>query len=257
MGERGELMHSVPPKAIEKVVGVLLPPASREEVLGDLYERCTSTDQYILDALRVLPMVILSRIRRTTDPQVRFMEALALYLSYTGGAWYQDRAFFYEDHGFLRLAIPSLMVLLGLILEDAYAVPGRRVPLRAVRGLVLGLGVAFLGQIVLSRLYPALALPLWILFYGSTICLPLTSAIRILFPPVTDRPVGASGPADWLKHEGVPSAVGPGAIAVIKSLGFIGVIFFLGVWIGGPSLGKPLAMTSVLLLVLRELNRKV
>lgn len=250
-------MHSVPPKAIEKVVGVLLPPASREEVLGDLYERCTSTGQYILDALGVLPMVILSRIRRTTDAQVRFLEVLALYLAYMGGAWYQDRAFFYEDRGFLRLAIPSLTVLLGLIGEDAYAVPGRRAPLKAVRGLVLGLGVAFFGQIVLAYLHPALALPLWILFYGSTICLPLVSVVRILFPPVTDRPVGASGPVDWLKHDGAPGGIVPGAIAVIKSLGFIGVIVFLGTWMGGPSLGRPLVIASILLLVLRELNRKV
>lgn len=63
-------MHSAPPKTAERIVGFLIPPASREEVLGDLYERCTSSGQYILDALLVLPRVILSRIRRTTDAQV-------------------------------------------------------------------------------------------------------------------------------------------------------------------------------------------
>ena len=63
-------MHSAPPKAVEKIVGLLIPPASREEVLGDLFERYTSSGQYILEALLVVPMVIASRIRRNTGQTV-------------------------------------------------------------------------------------------------------------------------------------------------------------------------------------------
>lgn len=188
-------MHSAPPKTAERIVGFLIPPASREEVLGDLYERCTSSGQYILDALLVLPRVILSRIRRTTDAQVLLLEALALYLSYMGAAWFRDREFLYQDLGSLRLAIPAAMVLLGLILEDAYASPGKRTLLKSMRGLVLGLGVAAFVETVLSTGDRALALPPSIMLDGSAICLLLASAVRILFPPVTDRPVGASGPA--------------------------------------------------------------
>jgi hypothetical protein len=250
-------MHRAPPKAVEKIVGFLIPPASREEVLGDLHERCSSSGQYIPDALRVLPMVILSRIRRTADPQVLLMEALALYFSYMGAAWYWNRAFLYEDRGFLRLAIPSAMVLLGLILEDAYAGPANRSPLKPVRGPVLGLGVASLSQVALSAGDRALALPPSIMLYGSAICLLLASAVRILFPPVTDRPLGASGPAFWLKHAGEPSVIAPAAINVIKGIGLIAVVALLGALIGGPSLTKPLITISAALLVGRELIRRI
>jgi hypothetical protein len=208
-------MQAAPPKTAEKIVGFLIPPASREEVLGDLCERCTSSGQYILDALQVIPVVILSRIRRTADPQVLLLEALALYQSYMGAAWYQDRGFLYGDLGYLRLAIPAAMVLLGLILEDAYASPGKRSLLRQMRGLVLGLGVASFVEIVLSTGHRALALPPWIMLDGSAICLLLASAVRNLFPPVTDRPVGAGGPAFWLKQAGESSGF---AATVVLSL---------------------------------------
>jgi hypothetical protein len=253
-------MHAAPPKAVEKIVGFLIPPASREEVLGDLYERCTSTSQYILDALMVLPMVILSRIRRTADSQVLLVEALALYLSYMGAAWFQDRAFLYEDLGYLRLAIPAVMILLGVMLEDAYANPGRRSLLKSMRGLVLGLGVASLSQIVLlawgGQEDRALALPPWIMLYGSAICLLLASAVRVLFPPLTDRPVGAGGPAFWLKQAAAPSGIASIATDVIKSAGLLVVAAFLGARMGDPSLVRHLIILSGVLLVARELRRR-
>jgi hypothetical protein len=242
-------MHSAPPKTVEKIIGFLIPPASREEVLGDLFERCTSSGQYMLEALQVLPMVILSRIRRTADPQVLLMEALALYLSYMGAAWYQDRAFLYQDRGYLRLAIPAAMILLGLILEDAYASPGKRSPLMQMRGLILGLGVASLSQVVLSAGNRALALPPWIMLDGSAICLLLASVVRILFPPVTDRPVGAGGPAFWLKQAGETSGIA-------ATVGFLVLAALLGAWMGDPLLVRHLIIISGVLLVVRELRRR-
>ena len=71
-------MPSAPPRVMEAVVGFLLPPACREHVLGDLHERYTSPRQYLVDALLAVPLVIASRIRRTTDPDVFLMEALGL-----------------------------------------------------------------------------------------------------------------------------------------------------------------------------------
>lgn len=53
---------------LERWVRRLTPPASREEVLGDLAERCRTGRQYLAEALRTLPFVIGSRIRRTTHP---------------------------------------------------------------------------------------------------------------------------------------------------------------------------------------------
>src|SRR6185503_7620798 len=64
LGEGVGLMPG-PSRIAEAVVAILLPPASREEVLGDLYERFRSPSRYAVDALITVPMVVISRIRRT------------------------------------------------------------------------------------------------------------------------------------------------------------------------------------------------
>ena len=57
-----------PPALVDAVIRLLIPPACREHVLGDLWERYTSPRQYVIDALRTLPFVICSQMRRTFDP---------------------------------------------------------------------------------------------------------------------------------------------------------------------------------------------
>jgi hypothetical protein len=59
-----------PPPSIERIVSALLPRSRREQVLGDLKERCLehpsyATPSYILDALTTLPHVWWSTLRRT------------------------------------------------------------------------------------------------------------------------------------------------------------------------------------------------
>ncbi len=114
-------MHSGPSKAAEAIVAVLLPPACREEVLGDLHERYASPRQYGSDALRIIPLIVIARIRRTADPQLLLIQAFALYASFLAAAWLQDGTFLSERWGLARLAIPATMALLGFISEDAYA----------------------------------------------------------------------------------------------------------------------------------------
>ena len=122
-------MKPAPPRLMQVVVGILIPPACREHVLGDLYERYKSPGQYLAEALCTVPLVILSRIRRTTDPQVFLMEAFALYLSFLAATWQSGgMPFLHEKRGFLRLAIPVAVALAALMLGDAYAPPGKRSP---------------------------------------------------------------------------------------------------------------------------------
>src|SRR4029077_9535291 len=97
---------------------VLIPCACREEVLGDLQERSTSSAQYCSDAIRTVPLVILSRIRRTANPQLLLMHAFILYLSFYAVAWFKSPALLYEPWGLWRLAIPGAVTLLALVLED-------------------------------------------------------------------------------------------------------------------------------------------
>src|SRR6185295_4003246 len=80
-------METRPTALAEAVVRALVPPASREHVLGDLQERCTSTRQYLLDALAALPFIVGSRIRRTTHP-IGFVFIVAfLWFAVFYGPW--------------------------------------------------------------------------------------------------------------------------------------------------------------------------
>jgi hypothetical protein len=58
-------METRPRPLIERLVGLCLPAACREQVLGDLCERYTSESQYLADAARTVPFVLASRARRT------------------------------------------------------------------------------------------------------------------------------------------------------------------------------------------------
>ena len=209
-------MSSGPSRPAEMIVGILTPPACREEVLGDLHERYRSPLQYGFDALGAVPLVILSRIRRTADPQVLVMQAFALYLSFLTAARFHDGSLLQAQWGLLRLALPAGIALLGLVLEDAYALPGRRSPLRLVRGPIVGICLALLSQGILRSRNPEIPLPGWILFYGCAMSLLLSSAIRLLFPPIAHGLQGVNAPAFWLKRAG--SGIGETAQTCIQAI---------------------------------------
>jgi len=242
-------MHSGPSKTAEAIVAVLVPPARREEVLGDLQERYTSPRQYTLDALHTVPLVIISRMCRTADPQILLIQAFALYVSFLGAAWLRGGAVLSEPWGLLRLAIPAAMAMLGLILDDTYANPGRRSALSLARGPLLGLVLALASQEMFWISDPDLAIPRWIAFYGCAMSLLLSSAVRMLFPPVTGQLLGANAPALGLKQTGA-SRGGPQAIIrVLKGISAILAVAIVGTWMAERSV-PPKAWIAVLLLVL-------
>ena len=84
-------MPSGPPKALEGLAKILIPPAWRVEVLGDLYERYKSPSQYLGDLLSTMPFVVLSRIAHTTDLRFLLMDAVLVYGSFLAAAWYRAR----------------------------------------------------------------------------------------------------------------------------------------------------------------------
>jgi hypothetical protein len=104
-------METRPPEMIARLVRVLVPPASREHVLGDLQERYVSPRQYLWDALRALPFIIASRLRRTTHP-------VGLLLA---GAFFYWAVFWgnFQEHWRAAL-IPTLISLVVLALRDVY-----------------------------------------------------------------------------------------------------------------------------------------
>lgn len=187
------MKKGAPSKAAEAVLGLLIPPACREQVLGDLHERYTGPAQYFGDALSAVPCVIISRIRRTTDPQVLLMEAFALYLSFVGVARISGQsAFLFEPWGLVRLAIPTAVVLVALVLADAYADPAKRSRVKPMVQTALCIGFAFLSQATFWATDPDLAVPARIMLYGAGISLVLVSALRVFFPKDDNRPRGAT-----------------------------------------------------------------
>jgi len=190
VGQRGRLTNSGPSKLAEALVRFLLPPASREHVLGDLHERYESPGQYLLDAASVVPCVVISRIRRTTDPAVLLMEAIVLYLSFFAAAWYlAPLSFLNEENGLVRLAIPTALALLSFVLMDAYANPERRWPLKPALQAMLGIGFAFLSEATLAT-NRQWNVPILIMLAGGGMSLLLICAIRMLFAAGDHRPTG-------------------------------------------------------------------
>ena len=63
------MTHTPPPRWLESIVSALLPASRREQVLGDLKERCVSERsftniRYLLDAMGALPLVWWGAVRR-------------------------------------------------------------------------------------------------------------------------------------------------------------------------------------------------
>jgi hypothetical protein len=174
-----------PSRRLEAFVGLLIPPACREEVLGDLHEKYTGPWQYISLAMCVAPCVILSRIRRTTGVFVLLTDALLIYGSFLAATWYKDKTLLAGQWGFLRLAIPTVLNLGVLILERAWdfkTIWSRGL----IQGAVFGISMYF-------------SVNGW---FASTM---LVTAFERLFLPETNLPRGTAGQALLTEHRVEPS----------------------------------------------------
>jgi hypothetical protein len=180
---------------IEKIVGIFIPPACREEVLGDLREKNDGVQLFIYDALRTIPLVIVSRIQRTTDSVVLLMEAFCCYVSFLAVALVAQPSMIATREGLLRLAIPGAIALAVLVLADAYANPRKKSVLRPVLAVALAFAIVFLVHVIRPLL------PSMMLAVGSGMSMMLLLVLRMLFPPLADRPQQIQGPAFWQKQE--------------------------------------------------------
>jgi hypothetical protein len=187
MGTESPKATSGPPKVVEFLVGVLLPPASRESVLGDLHECYTSPAQYLRDAISTVPWVIASRIVRTTDPRLLLLEAFALYLAFVTSARFAGGPQFLELwNAYTRLALPVLAALFATVLVDAYTSYEKR--LFYIPAAIFG--VLWL-QFVLTGAHSDWGLPSQLRLYGSVLGVLLVAALRALILPGDHRTTGA------------------------------------------------------------------
>lgn len=251
-------MNSGPSKIAEAIVFVLLPPACREEVVGDLHERFKSPLQYAAEALHTVPLVIASRMSRTLDPQALLMQAFALYLSFLGAAWFNDIAVLRQRWTLFRLAVPVMMIVIGLILDDTYANPGRRSALNLVRAPLLGIILALASEQVLVICDPDLAVPRLVFFYGCAASLLLSSALRMLFPPVTGQLLGANAPAFWLKQAGASSENPAKIVRALKGIAAVVTVVTIGTWLAESSVPpRSVVMILAIVFVAYQICRRV
>ena len=117
------------------------------------------------------------------------MEALLIYASYLAAAWYTDRTLLADEWGFFRLAVPPVLAVAFMMVEDAWSRVKERLAPRLTGEVAMGTLFAFL--VMVRRLPDTLNL------IGASASLLLVSAVRILFRPQIDRPEAATGPADW------------------------------------------------------------
>jgi hypothetical protein len=228
---------------IEKLIGIFIPSACREEVLGDLREKNDGVQLFIYDALRTIPMVIVSRIRRTTDSVVLLMEAFCCYVSFLAVALVAQPAMIASREGLLRLAIPGAIALFVLVIADAYANPRKKSVLRPVLAVALAFACVFLVHVI-RPLLPGLMLAV-----GSGMSLMMLLALRMLFPPLADRPQQAQGPAFWQKQEIV-------AAGVLKATAALAGILLVGSSVPDGFKG-PLLSVAIVGVVIYVISRRV
>src|SRR5215471_10415500 len=107
-----------PPAVMERVARLLIPPAAREEVVGDLWERYRSPLSYASEALSVMPFLVASQIRRNTNVPALAIAAFVFFVFCFGGIAAIDAPT--DVPRWLRAAVPTVAALIGLVLRDAY-----------------------------------------------------------------------------------------------------------------------------------------
>jgi len=147
--DRRPTLETRPPVLIDAVVRALIPPACREHVIGDLWERYRSPRQFVLDAVRTIPFVVASQIRRTSTLAGIVIHAFILFVSFGTGA---------------RRLWPAVVAvagsLLGFVLRDAYR-RGFSISIKQVAfDLVFGAIGLMASQAVMAVVLPSQLLPL-------------------------------------------------------------------------------------------------
>jgi hypothetical protein len=124
--------------------------------------------------------------------------------------------------GFARLAIPPMVVLAVMSVADAYSDPQRHWPLRPLFAPTIGFAVAYIEQ----SMYRQWSLPISVFAWGSGLGLLLVSTLRLIFPPIADRPQAANVSAFWQKLELAPLSLSPRSALVSCGI-LLAVILYL------------------------------
>ncbi|MEA3048289.1 MAG: hypothetical protein QOG84_125 [Sphingomonadales bacterium] len=172
-------MASSPPSFLVAAMHRILPPASREAVLGDLWEGYRTPAHFLSQGLTVLPFLILAQVRRRSSWPVLGLQAFVLFACLRGFVPLET-----HPPMWLRAALPTAFAFLALAWHDAYravqpVLAARRVWSEAASVLLAiafyELVVAALGGIGVLR-HDWLLRPVELLFAACS--LPVLSVLR-------------------------------------------------------------------------------
>jgi len=176
-----------PPELAENLVGWFLPPACREEVLGDLCERYENVIQYALGAATVVPRVILSQIRRNTGVWIFLLTTCSVCYSVAAGV--VNLSLKGDPGALLRLAIPVVPAVLILLIRNGFAALEDRRRRAITLDIVVAMGVAAMTQLILFAASRSdLMLLRWCPSDGTVLAWLFIILLRAVFPPEAKLP---------------------------------------------------------------------
>lgn len=178
---------NTPPEKLDRIVRILIPPAAREAVAGDLWETYQGPAQYAREAFRTVPFVVFSQMRRHFNLPALILQAMVLYACL--GAWAAG------------LLLPLLMV------AEAYQPASRPTPRRAMREAILvAFALVMFLQVVRNSyhgLSPLTVNSVWLgigLFFIGPCLVPLLCLLRTSLIVRSDkRPTLAN--RDWTAED--------------------------------------------------------
>ena len=151
----------------------------RESIVGDLVERYRSPLQFAVEALRVLPFVIVGQFRRSTEAPMLMLQVFILLACLGGFHPRHDAAPFWAVSG-----IPAVVAFVVLVMRDVYRTQEQRTTRRAIMDTVIAAGaMAGVEGMIFLLAQAGLVQSSWVLDKGfsilGTLSLPVLCVLRV------------------------------------------------------------------------------
>lgn len=143
--DRRPTVETRPPVLIDTIVCLSIPVPCREHVIGDLWERYRSPGTFLIDAMRTVPFIVASQIRRTSTIGALLIQAFLLVVGFAVGAG-----------NLVSPIVPVTAALLGFAMRDAFKSTISLSPRQILRDLAVAAGFVAASQIVVALVSPGL-----------------------------------------------------------------------------------------------------
>jgi len=226
-------METHPSRLIERLVARFIPASCREHIVGDLRERSLSMPQYLALALRTVPVVILGHMKRTVDPAFLVVQLSGLLVAFEAAWRLSDMPLLENLSQILRLLIPALAGLLGLLARDAYIDHEDRNPVRSVMDAGFGAAVALLLELLLAGVLPAWSLPTRVILKAALMAVFILSLVRMsswmVMRPIREPESVAEAVLQFqkrIRHRNIREYVGAAVVVIVFGVNAVRAVDF-------------------------------